>query len=99
VSTCTGPNAIAVNAVSNKIYVANFNSNNVTVINGTDNSTATVGVGTGPVAVAVNAVSNRIYIANKNSNNVTLIDGANDTAAATVTVGTNQSVSRSTWPI
>ena len=36
----TGAGVPAVNAVTNKIYVANAGSNNVTVINGADHSTA-----------------------------------------------------------
>ncbi|MDQ3087091.1 MAG: hypothetical protein M3Q78_00665, partial [Acidobacteriota bacterium] len=50
-----GPNAVAVNPVTNKIYVVNQTSNNVTVIDGGDNSTTTVAAGSTPVAVAVNS--------------------------------------------
>jgi len=35
------PNSVALNPVTNKIYVANFSSNNVTVIDGATNSTTT----------------------------------------------------------
>ena len=73
------PRAVAVNPITNKIYVANFTSDDVTVIDGTNNSTITVAVGTIPLAVAVNPVTNKIYVANEGSNNVTVIDGANDT--------------------
>ncbi|MDQ3713759.1 MAG: hypothetical protein M3388_16275 [Acidobacteriota bacterium] len=59
----------------NKIYVANYGSDSVTVINGTNNSTTTVAAGTDPYAVAVNPITNRIYVANNGSNNVTVIDG------------------------
>ena len=38
----TNPYAAAVNEVTNKIYVANSGSNNVTVIDGATNSTTTV---------------------------------------------------------
>ena len=58
------PLAVAVNPVTNKIYVANENSNNVTVIDGATNTTTTVAVGTFPIAVAVNPVTNQIYVAN-----------------------------------
>ena len=64
----TGPYAVAVNPVTNKIYVANYSSNTVTVIDGATNSTtATVGVGVSPLAVAVNPVTNKIYVANYSS--------------------------------
>ena len=42
------PCAVAVNPVTNKIYVANYGGGNVTVIDGATNSTTTVTVGTGP---------------------------------------------------
>src|SRR6516165_3617041 len=62
-----GPDALAVNTVTNKIYVANGTSNNVTVIDGVTNATTTVtdpnAVGP-PVALAVNSVTNKIYVGN-----------------------------------
>ena len=55
---------MAVNPVTNKIYVANQNSNTVTVIDGATNTTATVAAGNTPFAVAVNPVTNKIYVTN-----------------------------------
>ncbi len=55
------PAAVAVNPVTNKIYVANFAGNNVTMIDGATNPTTTVPAGLRPVAVAVNSVTNKIY--------------------------------------
>jgi YVTN family beta-propeller protein len=67
--------------VTNRIYVANDTSDNVTVIDGATNATATVPTGDHPLSVAVNPVTNKIYVACQNSDNVTVIDGAtNDTA-------------------
>ena len=43
------PTAVAVNPVTNKIYVANQYSDNVTVIDGATNATTTVPAGTVPV--------------------------------------------------
>src|SRR5260370_34568936 len=80
------PNAIAVNPAGNKIYVANYWGNDVSVIDGQSNTlTATVPAGTHPVAIAVNPVTGKIYVANQNSNNMNVIDGA-DANNATVTV-------------
>ncbi len=59
------PYSVAVNPVTNKIYVANDSSNNVTVIDGATNSPTTVIVGTSPSSVAVNPVTNKIYVANQ----------------------------------
>src|SRR3989440_3891947 len=73
----TSPQAIAANPVTNKIYVANVFGSNVTVIDGANNTTATVPLpaGSSPQAVAVNPVTNKIYVANTSSNTVTVIDG------------------------
>ena len=81
------PIEVAVNPVTNKIYVANNSSNNVTVIDGATNATTTVAAGETPWAVAVNPVTNKIYVANYlGSNNVTVIDGATN-ATTTVAAG------------
>src|SRR5215831_14061863 len=74
----TNPFEIAINPITNKIYVANLSSANVTVIDGATNATTTVSAGSSPRAVAVNPVTNRIYVANESSNNVTVIDGASN---------------------
>lgn len=81
------PGGVAVNSVTNKIYVTNSGSNNVTVVNGPNHMTTTVPVGTGPAAVAVNPVTNKIYVANMGSANITVIDGANH-STFTVPAGT-----------
>ncbi len=75
------------NPVTNKIYVANCSSNNVTVIDGATNATTTVAAGSSPYSVAVNPVTNKIYVANYDSDNVTVIDGATN-ATTTVAAGT-----------
>ena len=59
------PDAVAINPVTNKIYVANYNSGDVTVIDGATNTTATVTAGTHPWAVAVNPVTDKIYVTNR----------------------------------
>jgi YVTN family beta-propeller protein len=84
----TSPSAVAVNPVTNRIYIANWNSANVTVIDGATNATATVAAGANPSAVAVNPVTNKIYVANQSSASVTVIDGATN-ATATVAAGTS----------
>ena len=43
-----GPAGAAVNPVTNKIYVANYNGGNVTVIDGATDSTTTGDDGTSP---------------------------------------------------
>jgi YVTN family beta-propeller protein len=90
----SAPNGVAVNATSNKIYVANSSSNNLSVIDGTSNSvvaTITDPNAVAPVAVAVNPTTNTIYVANSQSNNVSIIDGATNTVTATIPVGASPS--------
>ncbi|HIJ87658.1 MAG TPA: hypothetical protein HPP97_08230 [Desulfuromonadales bacterium] len=88
------PVAVAVDETRNMVYVANGNSNTVTVISGaSDTVAATVTVGTYPIALAVNETANKVYIANYNSSNVSVINGADLTAApVTITAGTNPQV-------
>ena len=79
------PTAIAVNPTAGKIYVANRDSNNVTVINGSTNGTTTVRAGNGPDALAVNTITNKVYVANAGGT-VTVIDGSTN-QTATVSAG------------
>jgi YVTN family beta-propeller protein len=89
VSTGTHPQALAVNPVTKKVYVANYGTNNVSVFDGMSNSvTATVAAGISPTAIAVNVNTNKIYVANFGAGTVTVINGANN-ATATVSVGAN----------
>ena len=82
------PISVGVNAMTNKIYVANLQDDTVSVIDGaTDTVTATVNVGGGPWGVGVNATTNKIYVANSADETVSVIDGATDTVTATVNVG------------
>jgi YVTN family beta-propeller protein len=58
------PYFIAVNSKTNKAYVANNYSDNVTVIDGKTRKTQTLKAGKEPTAVAVNEQTNTIYVAN-----------------------------------
>jgi YVTN family beta-propeller protein len=75
----TLPEFLLVNPVTNKIYVGNYSSANVSVVDGSYNSaagstgTSTVTVGTSPYGMALNPVTNQIYVANQGSGNVTVI--------------------------
>jgi len=79
------PYLLAINPVTNKIYVPNYDSGTVTVIDGTTNGTTPVTVGVNPYSVVVNPVTNKIYVGNYGSTYVTVIDGVtNDTTNVTV---------------
>jgi len=94
----SGPVGVAVNPTTNRIYVANGDSWNVSVIDGaTDTEIDTDGnpangitripVGDRPLLLAVNPTTNRIYVANWLSDDLSVIDGATNTVGATVPVG------------
>jgi YVTN family beta-propeller protein len=87
----SNPVVPAVNPVTNKIYVTNLGSANVTVIDGaTQTVKTTLSAGTQPYAAAVNPITNKVYVANLMSPFVTVIDGATDTVEASVPVAAGQ---------
>ena len=63
-ATGNNPGAVAVNPVTNRVYVANFGSNNVAVVDGATRTTNTIQAGSNPNAVAVNQVTNKVYVPN-----------------------------------
>jgi YVTN family beta-propeller protein len=82
------PYALAENPVNGRVYTANSNSDNVSVIDEDSHKViATVTVGGEPEAVAVNPVNGRVYVANEASKSVSVIDGASNKVTATVMVG------------
>ncbi len=69
------PNGVALDQVTNKIYVSNAMSNDVTVIEGSTNSTTSVGAGVRPAALAVNPTTHKIYVTHQGGHGVTVING------------------------
>jgi YVTN family beta-propeller protein len=87
IKTGAGPEAVAVNPVTNRVYTANSGENSVTVIDGAvDTVVGTVRTGSNCNNVAVNPTTNKIYVTNNFGHSVTVIDGATNTAT-TVRVG------------
>ena len=86
------PIAIAVNAATNRIYVANSKGGSVSVIDGKNDSVlATLREGSLPYVVAVNPATNRIYVSNTFSNLITVIDGATN-STTTVKAGSADAI-------
>ena len=79
----TEPYSVAINPVTNQIYVASAVSG-LTVINGATGTTTFLSDpnASGPNAVAVNPVTNLVYVANNGSNNVSVFYGATASALA-----------------
>lgn len=83
----SSPNAIAVNEQTNKIYVSNYGSHNVTVIDGTTNAVlATIPVGDSPAAMAIDSSTHTVYVANSFDGSVSVIDGETDKLTTTIPV-------------
>lgn len=79
------PLAAAVNDVTNRIYVVNYASSDVTVIDGaTHRPVATVPVGLWPQQLAINTRTNMVFVVNTHANSVSVIDGRTNTVTATV---------------
>ncbi len=87
------PVAVAVNPVTNLIYVIDHANASVYVIDGSSNTKIkTITVGTSPIAVAVNPVSNKIYVLNQGTAGdatVSVIDGVMNTVLYTSPVTTS----------
>ena len=85
-------NAVAVNPVTNKIYIPDSDDQTVTVLDITTNAPTAespITVGNTPAFIAVNPVTNKVYVANAGDNTVSVIDSATDTViGAPVDVGT-----------
>ena len=70
------PRGVAVNDGDDTVYVTNYTSNTVSVINGrTRTEDDTITVGTRPWGVAVDHGDDTVYVANEGSSNVSVING------------------------
>ena len=88
-----GAHGIATNPVTNKIYVANHTTGNVSVIDGTSNELVdTVKVGDNPEFIAVNSDTNMIYVtgldssSSQNTSIISVIDGTNNQVVRNIKV-------------
>jgi YVTN family beta-propeller protein len=80
------PGYIAVDSSHNKIYVANQDSNTVSVIDG-NNDTQTKQISVGETPRYIQVFKGKIYVANLNSNTVSVIYASNDTKGHDIVVG------------
>lgn len=79
---------IAVNELTNKIYVTSTGDNVVLKIDGATNAIeSTITVGKMPSGVAVNEKTNMVYVANYFDNTISIIDGGMNIVVDTVNVG------------
>lgn len=82
------PRGIVLNPAGTRVYVANFDSDTVSVIRTSDNTVIdTITVGDGPAGLSFNFTGSLLYVTNYYGGNVSVIDVANGTVIATVPVG------------
>lgn len=88
-----GPRSVAVNPVTNRVYVANAGTGlpqhyTVTVLDATTlQRIAEIPVGQAPADVAVNTRTNRVYVANPYQERIQVIDGATNTLRTPILTG------------
>lgn len=87
IGTGGSPVAVAVNRVTGRAYVVNYESSDVTVI---DHNTpiATVKVGLWPQQIAVNSRTGKIYVASMHDHTISVIDGKTNTLVTKVAANT-----------
>jgi YVTN family beta-propeller protein len=85
ISVFSEPRAIAVHTALNKIYVVNYMSNNVAVIDGEAHLvTAEVQVGMCPEEIAIDSSANKAYVLNSGTGSISVIDCVTDSSAGEV---------------
>ncbi len=62
-----------------KVYITNYLSHNVTVIDGNNNNIKTIPVGANPLGIAKNPFGTRVYVGNYGDNTICEIDTSTDT--------------------
>mgnify|MGYP000150237645 CR=1 FL=1 len=89
ISVGSSPQGIAFDSANNRMYVANYGPNTVSVINTATNAViATISVGSNPYDVAFDSANNRMYVANYGGNTVSVIDTSdNSVDPSTISVG------------
>ncbi|MCH7999340.1 MAG: YncE family protein [Chloroflexi bacterium] len=91
VNVGSGPLGAAVNPADDRIYVANYHDDTVSVIDSvTHEIITTIAVSDGPQSIAVNTSTNRIYVGNGvTPTSLSVIDGATSTVIDTFPLGLN----------
>lgn len=85
------PSKVVADINSNKVYVTNYLSNTISVINGsTRQETGTIfnySLLSGPFGISYNPSNNKIYVANSGADTLSVINGSDDTIIDTVDTG------------
>jgi YVTN family beta-propeller protein len=82
------PCAIAVDSTSGRVFVANYASGDVTIIDGVNDSVVgTVNVAAHPQSIAVDSSNHKVFVANTREGTTTVLDGTNNSVLGTVRTG------------
>lgn len=82
------PRALLWDSLHDKVFVANYNSASVSVIDGASNQvTGNISVGANPYDLCLNTINGRIYVSNYGAGTVSVIDGATNQVLTTVSAG------------
>jgi YVTN family beta-propeller protein len=82
------PYGIALDAAAGRMYVSNYGSGSVSVVDVATNAVvATVPVGRAPGALALNTVTRRLYVSNGDDATVSVIDTTSNTVVTTIAAG------------
>jgi YVTN family beta-propeller protein len=92
------PQAVTVDEQLNRTFVANRNSDTVSVIGPDDRTVATITVGSAPRDLIYNRYTNLVYVANFGSNNISVIDPTTDRVVDTLSVG-SQPIALAPYPL
>jgi YVTN family beta-propeller protein len=82
------PVSVAITPHTDTVYVANFDSGSVSVINGITNAKLPdIRVGGHPTSIAVDPAIDKVYVANPDSGNVSVINGITNAKLPDIRVG------------
>lgn len=82
------PNAAAISPDATTVWVANYDSNNVSKINAvTQTNSGNIGVGSGPWDLAMSPDGAQLWVVNNSGNSVSVIDTSTQAIVQTVPVG------------
>jgi YVTN family beta-propeller protein len=82
------PQSPTYDPANGNLFVANYDSNNLSVINGSSNQvSATIDVMAEPLAATYDSMNHDIYVSDYGANNVTVISGGNNSILTNIPVG------------
>ena len=88
ISVGTSPKDAAFDNLNGYVYVTNYGSNSVSIINGTTNTVIkNISVGTSPKDAAFDNLNGYVYVTNSGSNSVSIINGTTNTVIKNISGG------------